>query len=153
MEKDRIILSLLREDARISLTKMSRKTKIPVSTLYERIRKSKYIKKHTSLLDFERLGYGARAKVLFKVDRKDREALREFLCKCQFINELIRVNNGYDFLVEFVFEQMRGLENYLEILEKRFNIKDNKVFYIVDELKRENFLSNHNVEKMGKPFK
>ena len=104
-------------------------------------------------MDFERLGYGARAKVLFKVDRKDREQLREFLCKCQFINELIRVNNGYDFLVEFVFEQMRGLENYLEILEKRFNIKDNRVFYIVDELKRENFLSNHNVEKIGKPFK
>ena len=48
---------------------------------------------------------------------------------------------------------MRGLENYLEILEKRFNIKDNRVFYIVDELKRENFLSNHNVEKIGKPFK
>ena len=153
MEKDKLILSYLRKDARASLTSMSRQTRIPVSTLYERIKKSEIIKKHTSLLDFDKLGYSARAKVLLKVNKENREALRGFLCKCQFINELIKVNNGYDFLVEFVFQNMRELEHYLEALGNKFDIEDEKVYYVVDELKKECFMSNPDLLKIGKDYK
>jgi len=150
MEKDKLIISFLREDARISLTKMSRKTRIPVTTLYDRLKKNKYIKRHTTILDFEGMGFNARAKVLLKVGKKDRDVLRDFLCKCQFMNELLKVNNGYDFLVEFVFHQIKDLENYLEDLDGKFDITDEKVFYIVDELKKENFMSNPSLEMIGK---
>tara|TARA_Y100000310_G_C20541092_1_gene743330 strand:+ start:227 stop:694 length:468 start_codon:yes stop_codon:yes gene_type:complete len=155
MKNDKLILSFLREDARTSLTTMSKKTSIPISTLYERIKgyKNKYIKKHTSLLNFDNLGFSARAKVLLKVDKKHKKELRDFLCKCQFINELIRVNNGYDFLVEFVFENMRELEGYLEGLGNKFEIRDEKVYYIVDELRKESFLSSPHIEKIGKAYK
>jgi len=151
MKNDNLILSFLRQDARVSLTQMSRKTSIPISTLYERLKayKKTYIKKNTAILDFDNLGYGARAKVLLKVSKEQREDLREFLVKCQHINELVKVNNGYDFFVEFVFQNMKELEGYLEGLGNRFDISDEKVFYIVDELKKECFMSNPLVEKMG----
>ena len=99
------------------------------------------------------MGYGARAKVLLKVSKKQKEDLREFLVKCQHINELVKVNNGYDFFVEFVFQNMKELEGYLEGLGNRFDIDDEKVFYIVDELKKECFMSNPLVEKMSKSYK
>ena len=155
MEKDKLILAHLRKDARLSLTKMSRKINVPVSTIHERMKayKGKYVRKHTALLDFESLGFNARAKVLLKVGHKDREKLREFLCGCQYINELIKVNNGYDFLVEFVFRQMRELEGYLGVLGNRFDIKDERVFYVVDELKKESFMSSPCLERIGKFYK
>ncbi|MFH1972007.1 MAG: Lrp/AsnC family transcriptional regulator [archaeon] len=153
MEKN-IILAYLRQDARISLTKMSKKTRVPVSTLYDHLKKYQKtcIKKHTSILDFEKLGYKARAKVLLKVNKKDRENLREFLNNCQFINELVKINNGYDYLIEFIFENMKDLENYLEKMEQKFEIKENKVFYIVDDIKRENFMANPQLQTIGKPL-
>ena len=155
MKNDNLILSYLRQDARVSLTNMSRKTSIPISTLYERLKayKKNYIKKNTAILNFDNLGYGARAKVLLKVSKKQKEDSREFLVKCQHINELVKVNNGYDFFVEFVFQNMKELEGYLEGLGNRFDIDDEKVFYIVDELKKECFMSNPLVEKMSKSYK
>ena len=49
-----LIISNLRNNARQTLTKMSRRTLIPVSTIFEKIRnyESSLIKKHTSLIDF-----------------------------------------------------------------------------------------------------
>jgi DNA-binding Lrp family transcriptional regulator len=154
MKNDNLILSFLRQDARVSLTQMSRKTSIPISTLYERLKayKKSYIKKNTAILDFDNLGYSARAKVLLKVNKKQKEDLREFLVKCQHINELVKVNNGYDFFVEFIFQNMKELEGYLEGLGNKFDI-DEKVFYVVDELKKESFMSNPLVEQIGKSYK
>ena len=37
-KKDQILLSYLRKDARMPLTKMSKKTNIPVSTLFDRLK-------------------------------------------------------------------------------------------------------------------
>ena len=60
--KDRQIISHLRNNARIPLTTMSKLTKIPVSTLFDRLKTNEddIITKHTSLLDFAKLGYNAR---------------------------------------------------------------------------------------------
>jgi DNA-binding Lrp family transcriptional regulator len=127
----------------MSLTKMSRKTQIPISTLYERIKsyKAGLIKKHTAIIDFSQLGFTARAKVLLRVDKDDRAGLKGHLMASPFTNGVFKVNNGFDFLVEFIFRNMKELEEHLEYLQENFNLKDTKAFYIIDELKEEDFLS------------
>ena len=66
-----------------------------------------------------------------------------------FTNGVYKVNNGFDFLVEFIFRNMKELEEHLEYLQENFDMKDTKAFYIIDELKEEDFLSKNMVSKFG----
>ncbi len=142
-KQDTLIVSLLRENSRMSLTDMSRITKIPVSTLYDKIKiyNKGLIMKHTTLVDFAQLGFSTRARVLLKVKRAELQVVRDHLLKSSALNELYKVNNGYDFMAEFIFKTMAEMENYLDILSDSFELEKEEVFYIIDELKREQFLS------------
>ena len=106
-KKDLKIIACLRNNARMPLTKMSRKIRVPVSTIFDRLKMSEreVVVKHTCLLDFTKLGYHARANIAFKVDRDDKAALREYLVRHHSVNSVYKINNGYDFMVEGVFQQ------------------------------------------------
>ncbi|RMF05655.1 Lrp/AsnC family transcriptional regulator [Candidatus Woesearchaeota archaeon] len=140
-DKDVLLMAHLRQNARESLTKLSKKTRIPVSTIFDRLKHAEYIKRHTCLLDFERLGFNARVNVALKVDKKDKENIREYLFKHQNVNSLYKINNGYDFMVEAVFRSLKDAESFLEKLDEDFKIKSKQAYYIIDELAREKFLS------------
>ncbi|MFH1275897.1 MAG: Lrp/AsnC family transcriptional regulator [Candidatus Woesearchaeota archaeon] len=142
--KQLLILSALRENARLSLTEMSKKTNIPVSTIYDKMRSyhGKVIKKHTALIDFSMLGYNTRAQVLLKVSKEERSDLQDFLFKTRNANSVFKINNGYDFMVEFIFKHIKELEDFLETLETKFDVKTQQTYYIIDDIKREEFISN-----------
>ena len=143
-KSDLLFLTFLRQNARQTLTSISKKTKIPISTLYDKLKQHEktLILKHTTLVDFSKLGYNSRAKIMISSSKEDRDKLRGFLVSYPRINSLFKINNGYDFLAEGVFRNIKELEEFLELLEEKFCIKDKKVFYIIDEVKRESFLSS-----------
>ena len=118
-KKDLKIISHLRQNARMPLTKMSKKTQIPVSTIFDRLKlnEDNLIIKHTSLLDFSKLGYNTRANIMLTVDREDKEALKEFLINNQSVNSVYKVNNGFDFMVEGIFKQIKDMEEFMESVE------------------------------------
>ena len=128
----------------MSLTRMSRKTGIPVSTLFNRIKgfSGDIIIKHTCLLDFHRLGYSTSAKVIIKVFKDDRDKLCNFLIECPNVNSVSRINNGYDFMIEAVFKDMREAEIFFEDIEERFDVLERQVYYMIEDLKREGFMEN-----------
>jgi len=148
---DTMIISLLRDNSRISLTRMSKITKIPISTLYERLKNFNkgLIRKHTALVDFAQLGFSARARVLLKVPKEELQNLRTSLISCPALNELYKINNGYDFMAEFIFATMKDLEEYLDKLGEQFSLEKEEVFYIIDELRREEFLSKAQIWMLG----
>lgn len=80
-KKGLLLMTFLRKNARENLTRLSRKTSIPVSTIYDKLKgyDGNLIVKHTTLLDFSKLGFNARANILLKVERSLREELRSFL--------------------------------------------------------------------------
>jgi len=104
------------------------------------VQEDSLIKKHTTLLNFEKLGFSSRAFVILGVKKENREGLREFLLTCPNINSVLKINNGFNFMVEFVFRDMVDVENCVEDIEERFDIKNKKVHYIIEDLKREGFL-------------
>ena len=150
--EDTVLVALLRQDSRMSLTEMSRVTKIPVSTIYEKMKHFNrgLIRKHTALVDFSQLGFHTRARVLLKAKRTEIERLREYLLSSSSLNELYKVNNGYDFMAEFIFTSMKEMEDYLDVLGEKYGVEKEQVFYIVDEIKREEFLSKVGVLLLGK---
>jgi len=148
---DLLIVSYLRQNARIKLTDMSRATKIPVSTLFDKIKTFEVhglIRKNTALVRFERFGYQAKAMIVFSARKKDRQKLLELLNKNGNVNSLCRINNEWDYMVEVVFPGVKEVEDFLEDIEEQVNLKNKKIFYVIDEIKKEEFLANPKTAQM-----
>jgi DNA-binding Lrp family transcriptional regulator len=142
-KKDKLLISHLRNNARESLTRLSKKTGIPVSTIYDKLKvyQKSFIRNHTILVDFTKLGYSAKAKIMIKVNKDKRKEVEEHLKRNRFVNSAYKINNGYDFLIEGVFKDVKELHNFVEKLEERFDIEDKQVFFVIDEIVKEKFLS------------
>jgi Lrp/AsnC family leucine-responsive transcriptional regulator len=140
--RDLLMLSHLRSDGRMRLTDMSRKTGIPISTLFDRLRMNKLITRHTCLIDFRKLGYHTRATITLKVKQADRQVLKEHLMRHPNVNTLHKIGNGFDFMVEAVFRQVADVEAFCDALEERFGIEEKNVYFVVEDIRREAFLSD-----------
>lgn len=141
-EKEILILGHFRNDARISLTKLSKITKVPVSTIFDKIKEYKrtnLIWKYTSLLDFKKLGYEIRTQMLISASKDSRDALQKFLVNHSRVNNVFRINNGFDFLIESIFKNMQELDEFTRELEE-FSPLQRKEFFVMEDIKREEFL-------------
>ena len=141
-KKDLLILTHLRADSRKSLAMISRETNIPISTIFDKVNKlgESTISKYSPLLDFQKLGFGIRINFALKANDKKKHELNNFLFENKNVNSMLRLNNDFDFFIETVFRDMKGLEEFSESLEK-FKIKKKKEFFIIEDLKREEFLT------------
>ena len=138
-----ILLSHFRNNARISLTKLSRLTKIPVSTIFDKLKDyetKNLIRKSTAIIDFRKLGYEIRNQILIGANRENKEDLQKFLVKHPRVNTIYRINNGYDFLIETVFKNMNEMDDFMKSLEE-YEPLQKKEFFIMEDLKREEFLT------------
>ena len=138
-EKELILLRHLRSNARKSLAKISKETKIPVSTLFDTLKKleNSVIKKHTSLIDFSKLGYSF--KVIFSIATRQKKEMRAWLLQHPNINTLSSSINDYDFHFECLFKDLKEHVDFKESLEK-FHITRLDETFVVDELKKEGFV-------------
>jgi len=141
-KKELLILTHLRADSRKSLAMISRETDIPISTIFDKVNKlgKSTISKYSPLLDFQKLGFGIRINFVLKANDKKKKELNDFLLENKNVNSMLRLSNDFDFFIETVFRDMKGLEEFSESLEK-FRIKKKKEFFIIEDLKREEFLT------------
>ena len=145
MDKETLsVITHLRANARTTLTRLARASGIPVSTLFDRVRNLQDfgITRCAALLDFQKLGYGAQATIFLKVAKEKRDELKQHLLNAAPVNCLWRVNNGYDFMVECIFRDLRDFEEFSDRLERKYGVKAKEMHFVVEELKREGFLAN-----------
>ena len=137
------VLVNLRTDGRVPLTELSRKTNLPVSTIHDRLRKNiqSGLIKPTILFNFDKLGFDTRAHILLSVEPAEKEKLLAHLKEHPNVNSLFRINNGWNVVIECIFKNMTESENFVEKLEQEFQIKQKEVHYVLEELKREGFLT------------
>ncbi|MBN1274694.1 Lrp/AsnC family transcriptional regulator [Candidatus Woesearchaeota archaeon] len=140
--KDLLLISHLRANARTPMTKISKRTKIPVSTIFDKLKEydQGLIKKHTCLLDFRTLGYDVKAHLLFKLPKEQREPFLSFLKAHQAINNVFRVNNGYDYLIEAVFKNLSELNEFYEATDA-YRVEDRQEYFVLEDLAREQFMN------------
>ena len=138
------LLMQLRKDGRQPLTEISRKINMPVSTIFDRLKTNKdhLIKRFTCLLDFTRIGFNCRAQMVFRVKKDERQGMQEHLMKHSNVNSVYKINNGYDFLVEAVFRDLKDVDEFLENIDERFKVQEKNVYYIIDDLAREMFMTD-----------
>ncbi len=141
-EKELLLITNLRKNSRATLTKMSKTTNIPISTLYDMLKKTDKIKRHTCIPDFSSLGFGMRAMFLVSIVPDHKEKLKNYLQQHPNLNGLFKINNGFDFLFEMIYKSMGELEQFNEYLEQHFMLKEKHVHYIIEDITREQFLSD-----------
>ncbi len=143
-QKELLILKYLRTNARMSLTSISRKTHIPISTLYEVLKKAEgmLIKKYTAILDFSMLGYPLVAEILFRFENGDKERAEKFFKTSFNVNRVFKINNEFDFLVEGYFRDIKEADYFIGEVERRFKVRERKIFYVSHEVENEKFLTN-----------
>lgn len=144
-DKNSQVLSHFRTNARISLTELSKQTKIPVSTLFEKLKtfeENNFITKHTSLIDFSRLGFDIRVQIL--IESTDKTELSLFLSKNSNVNNVFRINNGFDFLVDAIFSNISDLDVFMQDLKNQ-HVKKTKEFFVLEELQRERFMECNSI--------
>ncbi|AJF62075.1 Transcriptional regulator, AsnC family [archaeon GW2011_AR15] len=141
------LLIYLRLNSREKLTKLSRITQIPVSTIHEKLRQFSegIIRKHTIILNSEVLGYPIKTHSVIKADSSSKQSLGEFLKKHDSVNNLYKVNNGFDYVFDAYFKGLNDAEGFFDILEEKHKVKKIETHYILDELKREGFLNREEV--------
>lgn len=142
-EKDKVLLAYVRQNSRVRLAKLSRLTGMPVSTIFDRLKKNLHgtITRSTVLLNWDALGMRTRALVLFKSKPEKRDELKEFLLKSPEVNTLQRINNGHDFIAECVFATIGELEAFLDRLSREYGAKT-EAHYIIEDLAREAALTS-----------
>jgi DNA-binding Lrp family transcriptional regulator len=147
-QKDLAIVSHFRNNARRNLTSISKETSIPVSTLFEKLKRleESIITRHTSLIDFTKIGFGTIAKVLIKAKKGTKLEVSNYLSKHENINSVSSITNGYDFEIEAIFRNMNELEKFIETIDDKLNIDKKSVYYVIGEIKREKFLIDFNPE-------
>jgi len=142
-KKDLVVVSHLRQNSRETLTRLSKKTNMPISTLHDKMKSgcSDVISRNVALMDFSKVGFHCRAYITMRVNKKQRDDIRDFLEKQDMVNTLLRINNGYDFLVEGVFRNINEMEMFIERLDEKFDIKEKKVYHVINNIKQETFMS------------
>jgi DNA-binding Lrp family transcriptional regulator len=140
--KDMLILSYIRQNARQRLTSISRRTHIPVTTIYDNVRKyeKSFILKHASIIDFRKIGFSTKMNIALKAG-SNRSELLSYLQEHPNMNSLYRLDSEYDLLAELVFRDNKEANEFVDNIRKRFQIEKSIVLNVTDDLKREEFLS------------
>lgn len=140
-KEDIVLFTILRKNGRMSLTNISKETRIPVSTVYERLRQFSggIIKRYTVLLDFVKLGYSTRMSLLLRVRGEHKQELLKFLLCHHNVNNAYHINNGFDICCDAFFRDMYEAEAFIKRLEDEYRVSKVQQFYILEEIKREGF--------------
>ncbi len=143
-EKDKEVISHLRKDGRRKVTEISREMSLPATTIYDKLRSQKkkgIIKRHVTLLDYAKMGYHATSIVAFKTDNNKRHQLEDYLRNHPNVNTLHRVDLSHSFIAELIFEDHTKMYDFLDETESKFNMEKPLIFNIIQEIKKEEFLS------------
>ncbi|MBT7902855.1 Lrp/AsnC family transcriptional regulator [Candidatus Woesearchaeota archaeon] len=137
-KKERLLLSQLRNNSRSSLSKISKNTGIPISTLCETLQKleNKIISKHVSLMDFKEVGFGL--KQLFVLNSSNKNSLKDFLLRQSCVNSVCSLTANHDFFVECLFKNLKEVSIFKEKLDFLDATIEEENF-ILEELKKEEF--------------
>jgi Lrp/AsnC family transcriptional regulator, leucine-responsive regulatory protein len=144
IDKEIELITALRKNSRTSLVNIGQKLNMPVSTLYDKLKRFQdfgIIKRHTTILNFSKLGYYHHMKLALKTTPEMRESLVNFLRENSAINSIHEINSGFDLMLEVIHKNVRDYYTFINLLNEKFSPMEILEFQIIQELERETFLT------------
>ena len=124
MKQNKIrLLNELRRDSRRSLTEISIRTGIPLSSVFKILARleKELICRYAAFVDFTKLGYPLKTGVFLKAAIKNE--LEDFLSRNPSLNTFLRVSGEYDYFAELLFRDMKDCQDFIDSLKDNELIK------------------------------
>ena len=118
---DKVILSTLQADGRISNVELAKKVNLSASPCLDRVKRLEtegYIERYGAFLSASKLNYGVTAFVQVTLNRTTSDTFKEFNKEVVSLKEVVEchfIAGGYDYLLKIRFANM---ESYRLVLEK-----------------------------------
>ena len=140
------ILNHLRNNARETLTKVGRDTGIPISSVFDRLKRletSGVIIRHVSLLDADKIVIRVKANLFIRSSDDHKKELERYLSANPQVNNLSKINGDWNLMAEAWFKDIKGLELFIETIRKDFKEIEVSINHVLEDLKRESFLVDY----------
>jgi len=117
-KKDRAILKLLQENARITVKEISDKVHLSTTPVHERIKRmeeSGVIKQYATLVNHEKVNKGLTVICYVSLKQHGKNAGVKFIKKIQELNEVIEcfsISGEFDFMLKVVCEDMNSYYDF-----------------------------------------
>ncbi|MBI4981306.1 Lrp/AsnC family transcriptional regulator [Candidatus Woesearchaeota archaeon] len=144
-ETDLKILDVLKDNSKLSTSKLSKKTGIPITTVFNRIKKlerEKIIRKYTINVDEKRLGKLLTAYIVIHYDisvwdkESTRGELRHQLLSLPNVEEIKYISGRFDILLKVCIKDMDELNSLiLGKLRKIPGIGQTETFFVMEDVK------------------
>jgi Lrp/AsnC family leucine-responsive transcriptional regulator len=118
---DKSILSLLQENARISLSEISSTVQLSVSAVSERLRRlegSGLIQKYTAILDPHAFHKDVTVLVCLKTRGQDYQALYDYVMSTASITEFYKTAGVFDFAIKVITDSAASLDVILDNIRR-----------------------------------
>ncbi|MFH1506125.1 MAG: hypothetical protein ABIE94_04035 [archaeon] len=137
------VLTYLRSNARQPLVRISEQTGIPVTTLYDKLRRHErsFIKKYTSLIDFSKFGFPVTTFLMIRGMKEEEEKLKTYLKQHPNVNSVYKTEPFTSFMIEGIFKKVYDVVRFFEELEQNFKIYEKRELYVTEEVAREKFMT------------
>jgi len=116
--KNKLILELLQENAKVTTGQIAKHTGIPTTTVHNRIKhmeKEGIIKKYAPVLNYTKLGRGIGALIFITAEGKntDQEALLNHLIRLPNVTSGKIITGGFDILIDVRVPHMEELNDLI----------------------------------------
>lgn len=145
-QKSLEIISHLRKNSRKPLTKIAEEIKTPITTTHDYYKRlGRYFEKHTSIIDFSKIGYKIRSFLI--INNSNNKNIDNFLLSHNQINNIYRLHKER-MAIDIIFNNMQNQSEFLEKLEE-LNIEIIDEYKIIEELKIEDFdpIKHNNIKQ------
>src|SRR3989338_6529732 len=138
-QKDLEILHHLRNNSRQSLTSIAKKMNIPITTVYDRVlaNEKRFIFRHTSLLDFSKIGLNSMMFLNLKVPKNRLPEFENFLAQHPNVNSAYKTDFDGNYFIEMISKDPSNANRHISDFENNFDVKKLQIFNVIEELQRE----------------
>jgi len=135
------LISELRKDSNITLMFLSEKLNMPVSTVHSKIKQYSRadLIKCAYLLNFKKLGF-SKSIISIKTNFESRDEIQVFLSEHPNINNLHKINSGFDFLIEVVGKDQKEIEDFINELKSNKEVLEIQTYSVIEDIQREKYL-------------
>ena len=115
-EKDLEILNQLEKNCKQSLKTLSKKLRIPMTTIYEKIKKMEregIIRAYTAIVNYDKLGFHFPALIELTVETEDQQKVAKKLIKHPNVFNIYGVTGTTDMIIFVRFKNREDLSNFV----------------------------------------
>ncbi len=142
-EKDRKLLRLLRQDARLSYRQLAKKAKMSVLTVMRRVKRleaEKVITGYHAALDPERLGYEIHALIKVRVAKGKLFEVERKIASDKHVYAVFDHTGHFDTTLLCRFKHARDLDRFLKRVQQHDFVERTETLLILNTIKEEQFV-------------